>query len=133
MLPGGLRAFTANSSCSVSRSVSAASPAGCGMLRGHQISAGLWLSFLHNHREAIAAMDFFSVPTVTFNVLYVFFIIGHDRRRILHFNVTRHPTSAWIVQQLREAFPYEPPTKFLILTTMPSTAGKFPPQLARWT
>src|SRR5256886_16781455 len=98
MLPGGLRAFTANSSCSVSRSVSAASPAGCGMLRGHQISAGLWLSFLHNHREAIAAMDFFSVPTVTFNVLYVFFIIGHDRRRILHVNVTRHPTSAWIVQ-----------------------------------
>ena len=77
-------------------------------------SAGLWLSFLHNHREAIAAMDFFSVPTVTFNVLYVFFIIGHDRRRILHVNVTRHPTSAWIVQ-LREAFPYEPVTKFLIL------------------
>ena len=78
-------------------------------------SARLWLSFLRNHREAIAAMDFFSVPTVTFNVLYVFFIIGHDRRRILHVNVTRHPTSAWIVQQLREAFPYEPATKFLIL------------------
>ena len=50
-----------------------------------------WLIFLRNHREAIAAMDFFSVPTVTFNLLYVFFIIGHDRRRILHFNVTRHP------------------------------------------
>ena len=78
-------------------------------------SAGLWLSFLRNHREAIAAMDFFSVPTVTLNVLYVFFIIGHDRRRILHLNVTRHPTSAWIVQQLREAFPYEPVIKFLIL------------------
>ena len=74
-----------------------------------------WLIFLRNHREAIAAMDFFSVPTVRFNVLYVFFIIGHDRRRILHFNVTRHPTSVWIVQQLREAFPYEPATRFLIL------------------
>jgi putative transposase len=74
-----------------------------------------WLIFLRNHREAIAAMDFFSVPTVTFNVLYVFFIVGHDRRRIPHFNVTRHPTSVWIVQQLREAFPYEPATKFLIL------------------
>jgi len=48
-------------------------------------------------------------------VLYVFFILGHDRRRILHYNVTRHPTSAWIVQQLRDAFPYDPPTKFLIL------------------
>jgi transposase InsO family protein len=78
-------------------------------------SAQRWLTFLRNHREAIAAMDFFSVPTITFGVLYCFFIIGHDRRRILHFNVTRHPTSAWIVQQLREAFPYEPDTKFLIL------------------
>jgi putative transposase len=74
-----------------------------------------WLTFLSNHREIIAAMDFFSVPTVTFNVLYVFFIIGHDRRRILHFNVTRHPSSAWIVQQLREAFPYQPPIDFLML------------------
>jgi transposase InsO family protein len=60
-------------------------------------------------------MDFFSVPTLTFNVLYVFFLIGHDRRRILHFNVTRHPTSAWIVQQLREAFPYESPVRFPLL------------------
>ena len=74
-----------------------------------------WLAFLRNHREAIAAMDFFSVPTFTFNVLYVFFLIGHDRRRILRFNVTRHPTSVWIVQELREAFPYEPNTKFLLL------------------
>jgi len=58
-------------------------------------------------------MDFFSVPTVTFGVL--FFIIAHDRRRILRYNVTRHPTSAWVVHQLREAFPYEPATQFLIL------------------
>ena len=50
-------------------------------------------------------MDFFTVPTVTFSLLYCFFIIGHDRRRILHFNVTRHPTSTWIAQQLREAVP----------------------------
>ena len=49
-----------------------------------------WLAFLRNHKEAIAAMDFFTVPTVTFSVL--FFIISHDRRRILHFNVTKHPT-----------------------------------------
>ncbi|HST11322.1 MAG TPA: integrase core domain-containing protein [Terriglobales bacterium] len=74
-----------------------------------------WLTFLRNHREAIAAMDFFSVPTMTFGVLCCFFIIGHDRRHILHFNVTRHPTSAWIVQQLREAFPYESRTRFLLL------------------
>ena len=48
-----------------------------------------WLSFLRNHREALAAMDFFTVPTITFNVLYCFFIISHDRRQILHLNVTR--------------------------------------------
>jgi putative transposase len=74
-----------------------------------------WMAFLRNHREVIAAMDFFSVPTLTFNVLYVFFILGHDRRCILHFNITRHPTSTWIVQQLREAFPFEPSTEFLLL------------------
>jgi transposase InsO family protein len=77
-------------------------------------AAPRWLTFLRNHREVIAAMDFFSVPTATFNLLYCFFIIGHDRRRILHFNVTRHPTSAWIVQQLREAFPYQASVRFLI-------------------
>jgi transposase InsO family protein len=74
-----------------------------------------WAAFLSNHREAIAAMDFFTVPTLTFGVLYCFFVITHDRRRILHFNVTRHPTSAWVIQQLREAFPYDFAPKYLIL------------------
>jgi len=73
-----------------------------------------WLAFLRNHREAIAAMDFFTVPTVSFGVLYCFFVISHDRRRILHCNVTRHPTRLWIVQQLREAFPFDSATRFLI-------------------
>ena len=66
-----------------------------------------WLSFLLNHREVIAAMDFFTVPTLTFSVLYCFFVIGHDRRRVLHFNVTRHPSSIWIVQQLRRLSPID--------------------------
>jgi putative transposase len=74
-----------------------------------------WLAFLRNHREAIAAMDFFTVPTITFGVLYCFFIISHDRRRVLHFNVTKHPTSMWIVQQLRHAFPFDAALRFLIL------------------
>ena len=73
-----------------------------------------WAAFLNNHREAIAVMDFFTVPTLTFGVLYCFFVIAHDRRRILHFNVTRHPTSAWVVQQLREAFPYDSAPDYLI-------------------
>ena len=73
-----------------------------------------WLAFLRNHREVIAAMDFFTVPTLTFSVLHCFFVIDHGRRRILHFNVTRHPTSSWIVQQLREAFPYQSAPRLLI-------------------
>jgi transposase InsO family protein len=63
-----------------------------------------WLTFLRNHRGAIAAMDFFVVPTVTFRVVYAWFAIDHARRRILHFDVTDQPTAAWVVQQLREAF-----------------------------
>src|SRR5713101_8205386 len=74
-----------------------------------------WNAFLWNHREVIAAMDFFTVHTVTFGILYCFFVIAHDRRRILHFNVTRNPTSLWIVQQFREAFPFKALHKYLIL------------------
>ena len=60
-------------------------------------------------------MDFFTVPTATFRVLYCFFVISHSRRKVLHFNTTEHPTSHWIVQQLREAFPEASPPKYLIL------------------
>jgi putative transposase len=63
-----------------------------------------WHAFLRNRREAIAAMDFFVAPTITFWVLYWFFVIRHDRRRILHLNITKDPSIIWIVQQLREAF-----------------------------
>ena len=73
-----------------------------------------WLTFLRNHREAIAAMDFFTVPTLTFGILYCFFVIGHDRRKILRFNVTRNPSAPWIVQQMREAWPYMPTHRFLL-------------------
>ena len=59
-------------------------------------------------------MDFFTVPTITFSSLYCFFVISHDRRRILHFNITKHPTSSWIMQQLREAFPFGSAPRFVI-------------------
>jgi len=67
-----------------------------------------WLIFLRNHREAIAAMDFFTVPTLTFGVLYCFFVIAHDRRMILRCHVTRNPSALWTVQQMREVWPYAP-------------------------
>jgi putative transposase len=85
-----------------------------------------WKAFLRNHREIIAAMDFFTVHTVTFGILYSFFVIAHDRRRILHFNVTRNPTSHWVMQQLREAFPFEVAPKYLIL----DRDAKFGPDVA---
>jgi putative transposase len=74
-----------------------------------------WLAFLNNHREVMAAFDFFTVPTLRFRVLYCFFVIEHGRRRILHFNVTAHPTSEWIVRQLREAFPLPCPQRYVVL------------------
>ena len=74
-----------------------------------------WLAFLQNHREVIVAFDFFTVPTLTFQLLYCFFVIEHGRRKILHINVTRHPTAEWVVQQLREAFPEAGPYRYVIL------------------
>jgi transposase InsO family protein len=73
-----------------------------------------WLTFLRNHRTAIAAMDFFVVPTVTFRLIYVWFTIDHARRRILHFDVTEQPTAAWVVQQLRETFALDVMPRHLI-------------------
>ena len=73
-----------------------------------------WLAFLRNHKDCIAAMDFFTVPTASLRVLYCWFVIHHEHRRILHFNATFHPTAAWVIQQLREAFPFETAPRHLI-------------------
>ena len=59
-------------------------------------------------------MDLFVVVTATFRLLYVLFVIRHGRRQIVHFNVTEHPTATWVIQQLREAFPYDTAPKYLI-------------------
>jgi transposase InsO family protein len=64
-----------------------------------------WRTFLDNHVGSLASIDFFTVPTATFRVLYVFFVLAHDRRRVLHFNVTEYPGAAWTAQQIVEAFP----------------------------
>ena len=74
-----------------------------------------WLTFLANHREVIVAFDFFTVPTLTFQLLYSFLVIEHGRRKFLHFNVTRRPTAEWVVQQLREAFSEASPYRYVIL------------------
>jgi hypothetical protein len=78
-------------------------------------SSQRWITFLRNHRELIAGMDFLVVPTVRFQLLYVWFAIDHGRRQIPHCNVTANPAARWVIQQLREAFPDESAHRFLIL------------------
>ena len=62
----------------------------------------------------MVSVDFFTVPTISFQVLYVFLVLAHDRRRIVHFNVTAHPTAEWTAQQLREAFPFDQIPRYLL-------------------
>ena len=73
--------------------------------RGRRPPSKTWRTFLRNHLRTTAACDFFVVPTATFRLLFCFVILSHDRRRIVHFNVTAHPTGAWAAQQIRETFP----------------------------
>ena len=73
-----------------------------------------WRTFLRNHVGSLASIDFFVVPTVTFRLLYAFVVLRHDRRRVVHFNITEHPTAVWVAQQLREAFPFDEAPRYLI-------------------
>jgi putative transposase len=74
-----------------------------------------WMTFLRNHQDVIAAMDFCVVPTVSFQLLYVWLVIDHGRRRLIHFNVTSNPSARWVIQQLREAFPGPSTPRYLLL------------------
>jgi putative transposase len=73
-----------------------------------------WRTFLENHVKSMVSIDFFTVPTIRFQMLYVFLVLAHDRRRILHCGVTAHPTTAWTAQQLREAFPWDTSPRYLL-------------------
>ncbi len=73
-----------------------------------------WRTFLKNHSKEIVSIDFFTVPTITFRILYVFLVLAHDRRKVLHFNVTAHPTSEWVSQQLVQAFPWDTAPRYLV-------------------
>ncbi len=73
-----------------------------------------WKTFLRNHIKQIATIDFFTVPTVRFQILYCFIVLRHHRRRIVHFNITANPTAQWTGQQITEAFHYESAPKYLI-------------------
>ena len=73
-----------------------------------------WKTFLQNHTGSIAAMDFLVVPTVTFRLLYVLIVMNHERRKVVHFNITDSPSAAWTAQQIVNAFPYDTAPKYLL-------------------
>jgi transposase InsO family protein len=84
------------------------------MIRGRKPPSQTWRTFLDNHVPQLVSIDFFTVPTIRFQVLYVFLVLAHDRRRIVHCNVTARPTAKWTGQQLREAFPYDQLPRYLL-------------------
>jgi transposase InsO family protein len=84
------------------------------MVRCRKPPSQTWRTFLENHAKQLVSVDFFTVPTIRFQILYVFLVLAHDRRRILHFNVTAHPTAVWTGQQLREAFPFDQLPRYLL-------------------
>ncbi|MFL6449983.1 MAG: integrase core domain-containing protein [Bryobacteraceae bacterium] len=84
------------------------------MVRRRRPPSQTWKTFLANHVTSMVSIDFFTVPTIRFQVLYVFLVLAHDRRRILHFAVTEHPTAEWSIQQLREAFPWDTAPQYLL-------------------
>ena len=73
-----------------------------------------WRSFLANHADCLASVDFFVAPTATFRLLYGFLVLRHDRRLVAHFNVTAHPTAGWVARQIKEAFPFDEAPRCLI-------------------
>jgi transposase InsO family protein len=77
-------------------------------------SSPTWKAFLNNHVKDIVACDFFTVPTASCKVLFVFILLAHERRRIMHFNITEHPTAPWTAHQIVEAFPWETAPRYLL-------------------
>jgi len=84
------------------------------MPRRPKLPSQTWRTFLQNHVADLVSVDFFVVPTATFRVLYVFVVLLHHRRRVVHFNVTDSPTAAWTAQQIVEAFPDDSAPRYLL-------------------
>jgi len=95
------------------------------MLRRPHSPSPTWRSFLRNHALGIAAIDMFIVPSATFRVLFVMVILAHDRRKIVRFDVTEHPTADWLSRQLTEAFPWDTAPRFLLRDRDSSYGAEF--------
>ena len=90
--------------------------------RARRPSSHNWKAFLRNHVSGMVSVDFLTVPTVNFKLLYLFLVLAHHRRRVLHFNVVESPSAAWAAQQLREAFAFTTPRSTCSVTAMAFTA-----------
>src|SRR3974377_1201145 len=99
------------------------------MIRGCKPPSQSWKTFLRNHAEAIAAIDMCVVPTVTFDRLFAFLVLGHGRRQLLWFEVTRHPTAEWLARQITEAFPWNSGPASLVRDNDPPFAYPFPSRM----
>ncbi len=102
------------------------------MIRRRSPPSQSWRTFLRNHAEAIAAIDLCMVATVRFECLFAFVVIGHGRRQLLWFAVTRHPTAEWLAQQIVEAFPWETAPAYLVRDKMVRTAKSSSGGFGRW-
>ena len=99
------------------------------MVRTRKPPSQTWRSFLNNHASQFASTDFFVVPTVTFRLLYVFIVLAHQRRRVIHFNVSAHPSSEWTARQIAEAFPWGSAPRYLLHDRDSIYAGRFHDQV----
>lgn len=84
------------------------------MVKERKPSSQTWRTFLKNHMHNTVAIDFFTIPTATFQIFYVFLVLRHSDRKLLHFNVTKNPTAQWTANQIVDAFPYDTAPKYLV-------------------
>ena len=94
--------------------------------RPRRPSSQTWRTFLTNHVATLVSMDFFTVPTLTGRVLFVLVVLAHQRRRIIHVNITEHPTAAWTAQQVVDAFPDDTAPQWLLQGSRRHLRGRVP-------
>ena len=95
------------------------------MIRHRKPPSQTWRAFLNNHAKEFASIDFFTVPTAAFRILYVLVVLKHERRRVVYLNVTAHPTQAWTAQQMVQAFPFDTAPRYLLRDRDTVYAGRF--------
>jgi transposase InsO family protein len=84
------------------------------MVKHRKPPSQTWRTFLENHVKQLMSVDFFVVPTIDFKILFVFLVLAHERRRVIHFNVTQHPTAEWTATQIAQAFPWDTAPRYLL-------------------